>query len=109
MQFYALSVLDLLDRIRQIDRNDRELRLAMLASGRYDADILFDELKVVVDDDAADLPDEADAEGNPVATKYDFSNATYDPKAVEEEIREMLARAAQAETSFDDVTYEDWV
>jgi hypothetical protein len=110
VQFYALSVLDLLERIKEINDDDRQLRLAMISSGNYDADALFPEVFAkVVDDDDAELPAEVDSEGNPIATRYDFSNATYDPKAVEEEIAGMLARAAQAEASLDMPQYDEWV
>jgi hypothetical protein len=110
VQYYALSVLQLLDKVTQIDEQDRQLRLAMLSSGKYDADVLFPEIFAKVEtDDNAELPAEVDSHGEPISTKYDFSNAQFDPKKVEEEIAEMMARAAIADASLDDIHYDDWV
>jgi hypothetical protein len=109
VQFYALSILELLDQIKETNAEDRQLRTTLLVAGLMDYDVAFPELANVVEDDSAELPPEVDKDGNPVSTKYVFSNATYDPKAVEEEIREMLARAAQAEASLDEVRYDEWV
>ena len=110
MQFCALSVLELLDKIVKIDEHDRQLRLAMLASGRYDAEVLFPDIFATVEtDDSAELPAEVDMHGEAIATKYDFSNAQFDPKRVEEEIAEMMARAAASEASLGDIHYDEWV
>ena len=102
MQYLALQILELLDEIYKIDEQDRQLRLALVAANRVDPEDAFPHLQFAIADDNADLPDEADAEGNPIAARYDFSNATYDPKAVEEEIKEMLARAAGGAATFDE-------
>jgi hypothetical protein len=110
LQYYAISILQLLDKLKEIKEQDRQLRLSMLASGQYDVDLLFPEIfaKVETNDDA-ELPAEVDSHGDPINTKYDFSNAQFDPKKAEEEIAEMMARAASSETSLDDVYYDEWV
>lgn len=78
-----------------------------MVAGRFvDPEDAFSQLANVVIDDSAEMPEEADMEGNAVPTTYDFSNAIYDPKRVEEEIREMLQRASVSEASFEN-NYEE--
>lgn len=104
MQFYALSLLELLDNIKTFNSDDRFLRLALLTARMAEAGDLFPELQTE-SDDAAPLPPQVDNNGNPVSTKYDFSNAVYDQKTVEEEIRWMLAEAAKANATFEQPFY----
>jgi hypothetical protein len=89
----------LLDEIKGIDANDREVRLALLASKQADFDKLFPEYQPVQSDDEADFADEEDE------VKYIFTNAEYDPKAVEAEIKEMMERAASDSIRFDNPAF----
>jgi hypothetical protein len=102
-------MMNAIERIAKAKDENRQLRLALVSSGKFDEFELFPELKPTVDDDTAELPEESDADGEPIATKYDFSNASFDPKQVEEDVREMLARAAQGSANFEAPTYTDWV
>ncbi len=93
-------MLELLDQVERADNRDRELRMSLMQRGYMDAEDAFPELTTVTDD-AAPLNPQVDKEGNAVSTKYVFSNATYDPEKVQEEIRWMLEEAAKAEASFE--------
>jgi hypothetical protein len=69
-------------------------------------EVMFPELgkEDSVEENSEVFPDDEDA------VLYDFSHATYDPKAVEEEMREMLARAARSqEDTFEVPTYDEWL
>jgi hypothetical protein len=87
-------------------RDDRELRLALFSSGKFDdPSVLFDEFKEVTEDDSAEIPDEEDA------VKWDFSTAQLDHSQaeVEREIAEMLAAASTGTNSFEQPTFSDWI
>jgi hypothetical protein len=83
-----------------------------MASGLFeDPGVLFDEFADVTTDDTAEIDESTDREGDAVAVKYDFSNAelTLSQAEVEEQIREMLAIAAEGSASFEQPQYDDWV
>jgi hypothetical protein len=87
-------------------RDQRELKLGLLAIQGIDPKSLFPEINIEGDDDddaSQEMPDDT-------PTKYVFTNAEVDHQQVEEEIRQMLALASQGQTSFKDVpTYTEWV
>jgi hypothetical protein len=98
-----------MDDMAKADAEDRQLRLFLMVSGKVDPEVAFPELAIVVTDDEAPLPEAVDADGEPISTKYIFSNdVEYDPKKVEEMARVMAEMAAQAEASFDSPTYDEW-
>lgn len=71
-----------------------QIKLSMVAGGLWDVKAAFPDVFGAEEvDDAIDMPEEHDADGNPIAVKYDFSNAEYDPALVEEQMREMAERA----------------
>lgn len=112
IQSYASIVLDTIEMRDKALQQDRELRLALLASGQVDREDwgnLFTELSdiVVEDDDAADIDDEEED----VSTRWDFSNAELNrsQEQVEAEIRAMLASASSGSVSFEAPTYEGWL
>ena len=108
---YASVVLDAIEVLDRFKRDDRQLRLAMLAGGLFsDPADLFDELRNIKHDD--DEIDEAvDSEGNPIATRWDFSNAELNrtQAEVEEEIAMMLAAASSGVATLDEPTYGEWI
>lgn len=112
VQFQANVLLDKIAVLESDWQRDRALRLALVASGRIaDPADIFEEFAEIVDDDAAEIDEGTDQEGNPVSTKWDYSKATTDktPEEIEEEIRQMLALAAEGSASFDEMDYGDWV
>jgi hypothetical protein len=114
VQHYAGLVLDAIEQIAEIKRNDRELRLALVSSGMVkDIGLLFDELKSESTEEAEDVEESTDFEGNPIHVVYDFSHAEKDltPEEVEREVAMMLAQSASGNTSLDDVLpdYGEWV
>jgi hypothetical protein len=114
VQHYAGLVLDAIEQIAEIKRNDRELRLALVSSGMVeDIGLLFDELKSESTEEVEDVEESTDLEGNPIHVVYDFSHAEKDltPEEVEREVAMMLAQSASGNTSLDDVLpdYGEWV
>lgn len=105
VQFYANIILDAISEVEKVSGKDRELRLAILASGTHsDPASLFDEIQSV-----EILTDEDEISADEDEVRYDFSStAEVDQAKVEEEIRNMLAMAAEGETSFEPTT-TDWI
>lgn len=98
IQFYGMSMLDLIAQNTKNKDDDRTLRIGLLIAGQLDLKNAFPEIippKEVSDDDDL-LPDEE-------AVIYKFTNASYDPKQVEEEMRAMAAAAAVGSSSFGQV------
>jgi len=98
-----MVILDSVERIESILRDDRELRLAMLSTGNIEPEALFDEFKQF-ETDEDEIDDGVDEDGNAVSTRYDFSNVELEktPEEVEREIAQMLASAASGKVTFDD-------
>jgi hypothetical protein len=112
IHFYCNVLLDIHQRLEKARRDDREIRLAFMASGTItDPAILFEEFADYEDDDTAEIDDGSDANGNPIVVRYDFSHAELKrtQAEVEAEIAEMLAAAASGTASFEQPQYDDWV
>ena len=98
-------MLDYIDRVEKHKREDREIRLALIAAG-ISPGVALPEIfgkTTVEEDDEAELPD--DTEG----VTYVFTgDAPADPQSIEQELRELAAAAARGTASFES-TYSEWM
>lgn len=102
MQHYANVVLDYLDRRSKHSEDWRELRLALVTAHILDPFDAFPEFKPEEEIDESELPEDTEQ------VKYIFSEAPEDAQSIEDELRTMLAKAAEGTASFDD-SEDDWV
>jgi hypothetical protein len=103
VQHYANVVLDYLSRMEKNNEELRELKLALVTARILEP---FDAFPEIRPDD--EEQDEAELPKDTEQVKYIFSETSEDAQSIEEELRNLLASAAEGTASFSD-SEDDWL